>query len=150
MKASHSPDRLLLLLVVEDSPADVYLVQEALAREGLPVRLEIAGDGEQAIRLIEEMDAQAAGWRPDLILLDLNVPRLGGDMVLERVRRSPILAQTPVVVMTSSESPEDRDRLMRLGATEYFRKPSSLDGFMKLGPLIRNLRSNLVRAARPA
>ena len=127
----------LSLLLVEDSPADVYLVREAMRREGLKVHWDIADDGEWAIRMIDEVDSNASSPCPDVLLLDLNVPRCTGDEVLERIRRSPRLAHAPVVIMTSSESPADRDRLMKLGATEYFRKPSNLGEFMTLGRLVR-------------
>jgi CheY-like chemotaxis protein len=129
----------LSLLLVEDSPADVYLVREAMRREGLKVHWDIADDGEWAIRMIDEVDSNASAPCPDVLLLDLNVPRRTGDEVLERIRQSPRLAHTPVVVMTSSESAADRDRLMKLGATEYFRKPSTLGEFMKLGRLVREV-----------
>jgi len=129
----------LSLLLVEDSPADVYLVREAMRREGLKVHWDIADDGEWAIRMIDEVDSNASSPCPDVLLLDLNVPRCTGDEVLERIRKSPRLANTPVVIMTSSESLDDRDRLMKLGATEYFRKPSNLREFMKLGRLVREV-----------
>jgi len=138
MREPWYPDRLSVLLV-EDSPADVYLVREAMHREGLSVHLEIADDGEWAIRMIDEVDSNAAAPCPDLLLLDLNVPRHTGDEVLKRIRESPRLARTPVVIISSSESPADRDRLMKLGATEYFRKPSNLKEFMELGRLVRAL-----------
>ena len=138
MTEAWRADRLSLLLV-EDSPADVYLVREAMRREGLKVHWDIADDGEWAIRMIDEVDSNISIPCPDVLLLDLNVPRCTGDQVLERIRKSPRLAQTPVVIMTSSESAADRDRLMKLGATEYFRKPSNLREFMKLGRLVREL-----------
>ena len=141
---SH-PDRISLLLV-EDSLADVYLVREAMRREGLKVHWDIADDGEWAIRMIDEVDSNSSMPCPDLLLLDLNVPRRTGDEVLERIRQSPRLVHTPVVIMTSSESPADRDRMMKLGATEYFRKPSSLREFMKLGRLVREVHA---RCASP-
>src|SRR5258706_4319702 len=125
MTEAWQADRLSLLLV-EDSPADVYLVREAMRREGLKVHWDIAGDGEWAIRMIDEVDSNASAPCPDVLLLDLNVPRRTGDEVLERVRKSPRLAHIPVVIISSSESPADRERLMKLGATEYFRKPSDL------------------------
>jgi len=143
MTEGAQPDRLSLLLV-EDSPADVYLVREAMRREGLRVHWDIADDGEWAIRMIDEVDSNASTPCPDVMLLDLNVPRCTGDEVLERIRRSPRLAHTPVVIMTSSESLDDRDRLMKLGATEYFRKPSNLREFMKLGRLVREVHERSV------
>jgi CheY-like chemotaxis protein len=138
MTPRWQPDRLSLLLV-EDSPADVYLVREAMRREGLKVHWDIADDGEWAIRMIDEVDSNASTPCPDVLMLDLNVPRRTCDEVLERIRQSPRLARSPVVIMTSSESAADRDRLMKLGATEYFRKPSNLREFMKLGRLVREV-----------
>jgi len=141
---NRHPDQLSLLLV-EDSPADVYLVREAMRREGLRVDWDIADDGELAIRRIDEVDSNASAPCPDVLLLDLNVPRRTGDEVLERIRQSPRLAHTPVVIMTSSAAPADRDRLMKLGATEYFRKPSNLRDFMKLGRLVREVHERCAR-----
>jgi CheY-like chemotaxis protein len=129
----------LTLLLVEDSPADVYLVKEALHGEGLCCHLQVADDGERAMKIIDQVDADSDASGPDVLLLDLNVPRRSGDEVLARFRRSPKCANIPVVIMTSSESPADRARVMELGATEYFRKPSNLAEFMKLGSLLRRV-----------
>lgn len=131
--------RKLSLLLVEDNPADIYLVKEAIRREGLDCQLEVAGDGERAISIIDALDSDGAARCPDLLLLDLNVPRISGDEVLLRVRRSPRCAGIPVVIITSSGSPADHDRARELGAAAYFRKPSDFQEFMKLGRLLRNL-----------
>jgi CheY-like chemotaxis protein len=126
------------LLLVEDSPADVYLVREAMRQEGLPVILEVADNGERAIDILEEVD-RAGGQPLDLMLLDLNVPRKDGTQVLERLRSSPRCGEIPVVMISSSDSPRDQQRAFELGVTEYFRKPSSLVEFMKLGKVVRRL-----------
>ena len=128
----------LSLLVVEDSPADVFLLREAMKEEGLSCQMEVADDGEMAIRILDNVDAgsQAA---PDLLLVDLNVPRQNGTQVLERVRRSPRFGKTPVVMMSTSDTAAERRHAFDLGATEYFCKPSSLTEFMRLGKLVRRL-----------
>lgn len=131
--------RRLSLLLVEDNPADIYLVKEAIQREGLNCDLEVVGDGEHAINIIEALDADGSITCPDVLLLDLNVPRRTGEEVLERVRRSERCARIPVVIITSSGSPADHDRANELGAAAYFRKPSDFQEFMKLGRLLRNL-----------
>lgn len=138
-------DRLRLLLL-EDSPADIFLVREAIREEGLTCDLQVALDGEKAIELIDQMDA---GDRlgPHLLLLDLNVPRRTGDEVMQRIKRSPKCAKIPVVVITSSDSREDRQKAMDLGADEYFRKPSNLKEFMELGKLVRRLTQRNLGAA---
>jgi CheY-like chemotaxis protein len=127
----------LFVLLVEDNPADVFLVQEAIQREALQVRLEVVENGEDAIQIIQKMESEPSANCPDLILLDLNVPRQPGDQVLKRIRSSFRMGRIPVIVMSSSESLADRERLMKLGATDFFRKSASLGDFMKLGPLLR-------------
>jgi CheY-like chemotaxis protein len=128
----------LSLLLVEDSSADVFLVKEAMKEEGLSCRVEVADDGEKAMRILEEVDAGTEDV-PDLLLVDLNVPCQSGTEVLERLRRMPRCARTPVVIMSTSDTPVERKRALDLGATEYFCKPSSLAEFMKLGRLIRRM-----------
>ena len=127
------------LLLVEDSPADVYLVREALRQEGLVVDLEVAEDGERAMEIVDRVDAAPESRVPDLMLLDINIPRRSGNQVLERVRSSQRCANVPVVMISSSDSPAEQRRAFELGANAYFRKPSSLSEFMKLGKLVRQL-----------
>jgi len=126
------------LLLVEDSAADVYLVREALQAEGLRFRLEVAEDGEVASRILDRVEAEIDP-PPHLALLDLNVPRKGGIQVLERMRRIPRCQRVPVIVISSSDSPVDRERALAAGAAEYFHKSSSLNEFMRLGRLVRAL-----------
>ena len=136
----------LSLLLVEDSPADVFLVREAIKEEGLAYDLELADNGEIAITMLDRIDASTeTGNLPNLLLIDVNVPRKTGAEVLERLRRSPRCGNVPVVMISSSDSPADRQRAFDLGANEYFRKPSSLAGFMELGKLIRRLFENAGR-----
>ena len=138
----------LNLLLVEDSPADVFLVREAIQAEGIPFHLQVADDGEIAIDILNRVDASAAPL--DLLLLDLNVPRQDGTMVLERLRKSPFCGAIPVIMISSSDSARDRQRAFELGATEYFRKPSSLTEFMKLGQLVRRLCESSTTRTTPA
>jgi len=128
----------LSLLVVENSPADVFLVKEAMKEEGLGCQMEVADDGEKAIRILDDVDAGSQEV-PNLLLVDLNVPRQTGTQVLERLRRSPRCGNTPVVMMSTSDTAVERKRAFDLGATEYFCKPSSLAEFMQLGKLVRRL-----------
>ncbi len=132
------PERLSLLLV-EDSPADVYLVREAMRQEGLVVDLEVAEDGERAMEIVDRVDAAPESPAPELMLLDINIPRRSGNQVLARVRSSLRCANVPVVMISSSDSPAEQRRAFELGATAYFRKPSSLSEFMQLGKLVRQL-----------
>jgi two-component system, chemotaxis family, response regulator Rcp1 len=129
----------LSLLVVEDSPADVFLVGEAMRQEGLSFHLEVADNGERAIQILDQVDAESGATPPNLVLLDVNVPRRDGTQVLARLRQSPRCGNIPVVMISSSDSPADRQRAIDLGATEYFRKPSNLADFIQLGSLVRRL-----------
>ena len=135
-----------VLLLVEDSPADAFLVSEAIRSEGLPFHLVIADDGEAAVEILENIDAQRDQPPVNLLLLDLNLPRRDGTYVLERLRSSRRCANIPVIVMSSSNSPHDRTRAVEAGATEYFRKPSTADEFMLLGKMVRRLCAAVAKA----
>jgi CheY-like chemotaxis protein len=127
------------ILLVEDNPADAELVAEALAEAALECGLSVVRDGLQAIAFIERLDADPSSRCPDLVLLDLNLPKVGGVEVLSRVRLSRRCRDAKVLVISSSDTAVDRERSMRLGASEYFHKPSSLKQFMELGPKVRAL-----------
>jgi CheY-like chemotaxis protein len=129
----------LSLLLVEDSPADVFLVREAMKQEGMKVHLQVAEDGERAIQILDQVDSDHTTRAPEFMLLDINVPRRTGNQVLERIRNSPRCANIPVVMISSSDSPAERNRAFKQGATAYFRKPSNLTEFMELGKLVREL-----------
>jgi CheY-like chemotaxis protein len=127
-----------LILLVEDNPADANLVKEALAEARVECLLSILRDGAQAIQFIERLDAGAAP-QPDIVLLDLNLPKVEGAEVLKRLRASPKCAGAKVLIVSSSDAPADRDRAIELGANGYFRKPESWEQFMELGPKILTL-----------
>lgn len=109
------------VLVVEDSPADVRLIREALKDASVPVKITVAHDGIEAMTCLYELDAAAT--LPDLMLLDLNLPRKNGREVLAEVKTSPRLKQIPVLVMTSSRSDEDINQAYALNANCYIAKP---------------------------
>jgi len=134
------------ILLVEDAEPDVFLVREALETGGVKFNLRVLGDGEKAVDFIDEIDRDA-GACPHLLLLDLNLPKKSGAQVLEHLRQSQRWRSVPVVVLTSSDSPRDKEQTAQLGATRYFRKPSRLAEFMKLGEIVRDL---LVRESSSA
>ncbi|SMB78909.1 response regulator [Deinococcus hopiensis] len=122
------------LLLVEDNPADVFLMETALELSALPVTLEVARDGVEAL---EQLEAGKAAERfPDLILLDLNMPRLDGFEVLAALREDPALRHLAVVVFTTSSAPDDVKRAYTLQANSYVSKPASLDEFLHLMTLL--------------
>lgn len=126
------------VLLVEDSPADVFLVKRALQEEGVSFHLEVADDGDMAFGVLDRVDSNSQTTPPSLMLLDVNLPCKSGAEVLERVRQSARCATIPVVMISSSDSPTDRQHALDLGA-EYFKKPSTLVEFMQLGKLVRRL-----------
>jgi len=127
--------------LIEDNPADAYLVREALNAHGVAVDLVIIRDGEEAFQLIEAVDHDNSLGCPSLFLLDLNLPRRSGEEVLSHIRNSRRCSQTPVVIVTSSDAPRDRAETERLGATFYFRKPTSYMGYLKVGEIVKDMLS---------
>src|ERR1700733_3729227 len=118
------------VLIVEDSLADITLIRMAMERSGVPAEIRVVGDGEEAVRLFENADLDPAASCPDLVILDLNLPRFKGSEVLRRLRASARCATVPVLVVTSSDSSDDREQMKKLGANGYFRKPSELSEYM--------------------
>jgi CheY-like chemotaxis protein len=124
------------ILLVEDNPADVFLVREALAWNGIKSQLFVVGDGDEAIRFLQEIERTASRC-PDLVVLDVNLPRKSGFEVLRRVRASVKCGVAPVAILTSSEAPTDRSEAARLGASSYIQKPSNLRDFMSIGEKLK-------------
>jgi DNA-binding response OmpR family regulator len=122
---------------VEDNPADAMLVQEALKEHHVRAEFVVLGDGEKAIRFIEEFDATTGSY-PKLVILDLNLPKRNGKDVLRRIRQNAEWNHVPVVILTSSNTPADREETVRLGANEYIRKPSHLEDFLSIGAVLKN------------
>ena len=125
------------VLLVEDNPADANLVEEAIEEANFDCEISVMTNGAQVIEFIESLEAGAPQQFPDLLLLDLNLPKVPGDAVLERVRSSPQCRTAKVFIISSSDAPADRERAMKLGAIGYFRKPSNLAQFMEIGPRVR-------------
>ena len=127
------------IVLVEDTELDVFLIRKALEQAGVLFELQVLGNGEEALEFISKIDSDKSAPLPHLIILDLNLPRVNGGQVLEGVRRSLRCASVPALVLTSSDSPKDRALVSQFTATQYFQKSSSLDEFMSLGPMIREL-----------
>jgi chemotaxis family two-component system response regulator Rcp1 len=120
------------ILLVEDSPGDVRLTREALKDAKMHINLHVASDGIEAMDFLRREGEFADVPRPDLILLDLNLPRKDGRQVLEEIKENPELMTIPVVILTTSASEEDVLRSYRLHANCYISKPVDLDGFLKV------------------
>lgn len=130
---------MLQILLAEDNRGDVLLVQKALEEHQILHELHVVRDGEEALSAVDHMGEPGHIQCPDLMLLDLNLPKVDGPEVLSHFRQHPKCAHTPVVVISSSDAPRDRARMARLGIARYFRKPSDLDAFMELGAVVREV-----------
>lgn len=133
------------ILLVEDSPGDVRLTREALAEGKLRNNLHVVEDGEQALAYLHRQDGDADAPRPDLILLDLNLPRVDGREVLAHIKADPDLKRIPVVVLTTSSADEDVLRVYELAANCFITKPVDLDQFMRVVRSIEEFWLTVVR-----
>ncbi len=122
--------RVVEILLVEDNPGDVRLTQEALKEGRVESRLNVATDGEQALKFLYQKDEFRDAPRPDLILLDLNLPKRDGSEVLEEIKSHPGLRNIPVVILTTSEAEQDILETYSLHANCYITKPVDLHRFI--------------------
>ena len=123
------------LLLVEDNPDDVLLARRAVKKAALPVAMQVAGDGDEAVAYLGGSGPFADRARhplPALILLDLKLPKRSGLEVLRWIRSQPQLDTTPVVVLTSSSEDEDIQKAYTLGANSYLQKPVAFNGLVEL------------------
>ena len=120
------------ILLVEDSAADVRLTQEAVRSTKLANRLSVARDGVEALAMLRRESGYAESPRPDLIMLDLNLPRMNGRALLAEIKEDPELKRIPVVIVTSSAAEEDVVRSYNLHANCYITKPLELENFVRV------------------
>jgi len=130
---------LINILLAEDNQGDVFLVEQALQEHDILYELYVAKDGAEAIEYVSKMGTPGNPPCPDLLLLDLNLPKIDGSDVLREFRKHPECLSTPVIVVSSSDALKDRNRMADLGVAHYFRKPSDFDDFMKLGEIVRQI-----------
>jgi CheY-like chemotaxis protein len=125
-------DREINILLVEDNPGDVLLTQEALREGKIHNEMLVANDGVEAMALLRREGKYADVPRPDLILLDLNMPRKNGTEVLAEIKADPVLRIIPVVILTTSDADRDVLKAYELNANCYVTKPVDLDQFVKV------------------
>src|SRR5439155_16482643 len=129
----------LTIIVVEDNPLDVYLIQWVLKAHELAHDLQVIADGDHAMDYVNQLAHEERRRSPTLMLLDLNLPQRDGKEILQRVKAIPQGSDVRVVVVTSSTNPTDRRETLAMGADAYFEKPSHLNEFMQLGDVIKRL-----------
>jgi CheY-like chemotaxis protein len=125
------------ILVLEDNPADVELLRLALLDAGVVCELAVIDDGADALAHIRR--CQEPKEAPDLAIIDLNLPKHGGLELLEEIRSSRALADLPVVILSSSSSPRERDSIAKLRVRRHIVKPPGLDEFLRIGSEVKNI-----------
>jgi two-component system, chemotaxis family, response regulator Rcp1 len=120
------------VLLVEDNPGDIRLTREAFKDARLHINLRVASDGVEAMAYLNREGDHIAAPRPDLVLLDLNLPKKDGRQVLEEIKCSPTLRSIPVVILTTSAAEADVLRSYQLYANCYITKPVGLEGFLQV------------------
>ena len=131
------------IMLVEDNPGDIRLIVETLSEGKIPYKITVAKDGEEALNMLA-----AGGYNPEIILLDLKLPRKSGLEVLAGVRKNPKTKNTPVIVLSSSDSENDIAKAYELQANCYVTKPIDLDKFIVTINAINDFWLTIVRLAR--
>jgi CheY-like chemotaxis protein len=127
------------VLLVEDSPAAAQLTLEALRDALVPNRIHVVADGEEALKFLRREPPHADAVRPNLILLDLNLPKVDGRAVLARIKADPSLMDIPVIVLTCSSNLQDVEDAYRHQVAGYITKPSDLDEYFTAIRMLKEL-----------
>ena len=141
-------ERQIEVLLVEDDPGDVMMTREAFQDHKLHNELHVVSDGAEAMAFLRQEGEYAGRPRPDLVLLDLNLPRMDGRQVLEAIKSDPELASIPVVVLTTSENEDDVLRSYSLHANAYVTKPVDFQRFIEVVRQIDDFFVTVVRLPR--
>jgi len=125
------------ILIVEDNAGDLFLIRDALRAATIDADIDVVQDGQDAMRYFDAKDADFAAPSPNIVLLDLNLPKRSGAEVLKHLRSSKRCGEALVLIVSSSDATRDRTAVAELDVAGYFRKPSDYTDFMKLGPLVK-------------
>lgn len=141
--------KLIDILLVEDNPGDVRLTREALKEEKICNKLHVTMDGEVAMDFLYRRNGFAQAPRPDIILLDLNLPKKDGREVLAEIKQDPCLRTIPVVILTTSDAEDDIVKAYDLHANCYINKPVDLQKFMDIVKRIESFWFSIVKLPAP-
>lgn len=133
------------ILLIEDSPADIELTQHALNNGKIKNQLTVISDGEKALQFLFKQDPHQQARTPDIILLDLNLPKVDGREILQALKSEPTLASIPVIVLSSSEAAADIQQSYRLHANCFISKPVQLEDFMEVIRMVETFWIDIVR-----
>jgi CheY-like chemotaxis protein len=148
MTQKRDADRMIEILLVEDDPGDVVMTREAFQDYKVRNNLHVVNDGAEAMDFLQRRGEFAAAPRPDLVLLDLNLPKMDGRQVLEAIKSDPGLSSIPVVVLTTSENEDDVLRSYSLHANAYVTKPVDFERFIEVVRQIDDFFVSVVRLPR--
>ena len=149
MRRTHRNARLLEILVVEDNAADIRFLSEIFKEGRLANRVTALRDGESALRYLRGEGEFAGAVKPDLVLLDLNMPGTDGRRVLQEIRRDPLLTGLPVVILTTASAMEDVSLTYDLTANSYMVKPVDLGQLIRVALCLDNVAFGIVAAPAP-
>ena len=130
---------MLQILLAEDNLGDVIIVQEALQEHEIECDLHVVRDGSEAIEFVNRIGQAHGTPCPNLLLLDMNLPKVDGPQILSLLRNHPPCRYIPVIVVSSSDSEKDRAKMAELGISYYFRKPLDYSAFLELGAIVRRI-----------
>lgn len=133
------------ILLVEDNPGDIRLTQEAFKESSLDIQMDVVTDGEMALDFLFKKGRFADSQKPDIVLLDLNLPKKNGIEVLKEVKADQALKKTPVIVLTTSDADHDISKAYSLHANCYILKPVDFDDFARVIKLIEAFWFNTVQ-----
>lgn len=133
------------ILLVEDNPGDVRLIQEAMKDSKIHYNISVVKDGQEALDFLYKKEGFKNSPKPDLILLDLNLPRVTGQEVLEKIKNDTFFAKTPVIVLTTSKADEDILKSYALHANCFITKPADFDQFIQVINTIQNFWLKIVK-----
>lgn len=125
------PARRIQILLIEDNPGDVRLTEEALRHSGADCSLTSVKDPETALAMLRGDHPSGEKLRPELIFLDLNLPKLHGLELIDRIRNTPGIEHVPIVILSSSQNPDEVRSTYKCGANCFVRKPNELDDFIR-------------------
>ncbi len=131
--------RFIEVLLVEDSPADVRSAEEAIVDAGVNVNLHVVNDGDEAVRYLTQQAPYSNAKTPDIVLLDLNMPKMNGYDVLDEIRNQNNMKEVPIVLLTASENCDDVEKAHNLGINYYLRKPVQGPGLGELLTAVQSL-----------
>ena len=127
------------ILLLEDNAADIYLFRQALKSAGLNFELTVIENGADGLAFARRQGEYAGSSIPDLAVLDLNLPKGGGDSVLEAMRQNKDLGLVPALIMSSTAGPREQARAKELGIERFITKPPNLEEFLQIGQVVKEV-----------